>query len=258
MKTRYPFNFATVHPSWYACLEKALSTVDTNYLDHLAQNNHWLPGPANIFNSFSIPLDEVNYVLFGESPYPRAHSANGYAFWDESVTDIWSETGLSKPVNRATSLRNIIKMLLIAEGALDAEHVSQSDIAELNKQGFVKTNKELFKNLLQHGFLLLNASLVLQPTHVRKDAKAWQPFVKSVLEYLLTHRPQVCLILFGNIAKVIDKLVDHHFKTLYVEHPYNHSFITNEKVLKFFKPLHLLRHNPALQEICTKASSTML
>ncbi len=242
MITHRLFNFDTIHSSWQPIVQEALAAVDPSYLEQLSTNHHWLPGPNNIFNAFSLPIDQVNYILFGESPYPREQSANGYAFWDAAVGDLWSSTGLSKVVNRATSLRNIIKMLLVAEGMLLAEHTSQPDIANLDKHNLVKTNAELFTNLLQHGFLLLNATLVLQPTHVQKDARAWQPFLKKVLDFLLQRRPHVYLILLGNIANAINTLIGHHpVETLYAEHPYNHSFINNTKVLDFFRPLHLLR-----------------
>ena len=108
-----------------------------------------------------MPVAQTHYVLFGESPYPRAKSANGYAFWDAAVTDLWSESGLSKAVNRATSLRNIIKMLLVAEGKLTLVHTGQADIAKLDKTGLIATNAELFQQFLTHGFLLLNATPVL-------------------------------------------------------------------------------------------------
>ncbi len=160
--TTHRFNFNQVDPSWHACLQKGLSQVDTHYLASLAQSSNWLPGPDNIFNAFSLPLDRVNYVLLGESPYPRQESANGYAFWDAAVNEIWSSTGFSKKVNRATSLRNILKMLLIAEGVLDSRHMTQENIAHINNTPFVQTNQAFFTNLLNHGFLLLNATLVLQ------------------------------------------------------------------------------------------------
>ena len=60
----------------------------------------------------------VRYLLIGESPYPRRASANGIAFYDAAVDSLWSEQGLSKAVNRATSLRNIVKTALLAEGLL--------------------------------------------------------------------------------------------------------------------------------------------
>lgn len=239
--TMLHFNLRAVDPSWQLCLKEALEKMDANYLEKLYSNAHWLPGHEKIFNAFSLPVNKVNFVLFGESPYPRVNSAIGYAFWDAAVTDLWSNKGLSKAVNRATSLRNIMKMLLIAESTLDPLHTSQEDIANLNKEKFVQTNFELFNNFLNHGFLLLNASLVLQLTAVRKDALAWYPFIKHVLDFLLQHRPTAHFVLFGSIANAIDKLIAHYpVKKLYAEHPYNHSFITNPKVIEFFQPLHLL------------------
>lgn len=236
------FNLDAADPSWHICLKQALEKIDPLYLETLYSTDDWLPGHQNIFNAFSLPMHKTHYVLFGESPYPRAASANGYAFWDAAVEQIWSTTGLSKSVNRATSLRNIIKMLLIADGALKPDQIKQSDIANLNKETFVSTNKEFFSNFLQHGFLLLNATPVLRIDQVRKDALAWQPFVQHVLSFLFKQYPEVRLILLGNIANTIDKLIDRP-KTdkLYAEHPYNLSFIHNSDVIQFFKPLHLLQ-----------------
>jgi uracil-DNA glycosylase len=237
-----PFNFKAVHASWHECLNKSLAKMDANYLVQLSQCHRWLPGHEKIFNAFSLTIDQVNYVLFGESPYPRAQSANGYAFWDADVAELWSSSGLSKKVNRATSLRNILKMLLIAEGSLDKNHTTQPDIANLDKSHFVQTNHEFFTQLLNKGFLLLNATLVLQDGPPQKDARAWQPFIKELLACLLQRRPKVTFILMGRIANEIDKLLPHQpMQKLYVEHPYNLSFVTNPDVIQFFEPLGLLR-----------------
>lgn len=178
------FNLDVADSSWQDCLQNALTTMDTNYLNQLYHSNDWLPGPEKIFNAFSQPVNKVNYILFGESPYPRAQSANGYAFWDAAVKELWSDTGLSKPVNRATSLRNLIKMLLVTEGMLKAEHTTQPDIAKIDKSQMICTNEDLFNNLLKHGFLLLNATPILRSGHVRKDALAWRPFIKHIMDFL--------------------------------------------------------------------------
>ncbi len=235
------FNLSHADISWQPCLAEALQKMDPAYLETLYITSDWLPGHDNIFNAFSLPVSKTNYVLFGESPYPRSASANGYAFWDAAVQQIWSETGLSKPVNRATSLRHLIKMLLIAEGKLTPGQTTQPDIAALEKNNLVQTNNELFQNFIRQGFLLLNATPVLQPKQVRKDANAWQPFVKHILDFLFTHHPQVELILFGQVANLIDTLVvNHPIKRLYAEHPYNVSFVENQKVINFFQEMHLL------------------
>ena len=243
------FSFDSVHPSWHHCLSLALGQMEGAYLEKLASTESWLPGPEKIFNAFSLPVSKVNYLLLGESPYPRAASANGFAFWDEAVTALWSPQGLSKKLNRATSLRNFIKMLLVAEGLLKPPHYNQSDIAHLDKSPLVQTNAAFFSQLREQGFLLLNASLVLHPqaskqNQVRKDALAWQPFMKQVIDFLLNHRPALQFLLFGKVAKVIEKLLPPTpVKKLCAEHPYNCSFITNPSVLQFFRPLHLLRNS---------------
>ncbi|OGT57462.1 MAG: hypothetical protein A3F14_05340 [Gammaproteobacteria bacterium RIFCSPHIGHO2_12_FULL_43_28] len=242
--TTCPFDLTNLHPSWHACIQKGLASMDPAYLNVLTQSTDWLPGSDKLFNAFSLPREKVQYILIGESPYPRRESANGYAFWDAAVKELWSPTGLSKKVNRATSLRNILKMLLVAEGELSSNNQSQEAIAALDKKQFVQTNDAFFTNLIQHGFLLLNASLVLQESAPAKDAKAWQPFIHEVLNCLFEKNPTVTLILLGRIANTIDELVNHmEIERLYAEHPYNLSFITNPNVLQFFQPLHLLHHH---------------
>lgn len=234
------FTLQNVHPSWHACIKEALTKLHPDYLNKLLTTDNWLPGKDKIFNAFSIPVEKVNYILFGESPYPRVQSANGYAFWDANVKNIWSEKGLSKEVNRATSLRNMIKMFLVAEGLLTTK-TDQPSIANLDKTHLIQTNDELFQKFLSNGFLLLNATLVLQPTHVRTDAKRWKPFIEHVLQYLLEKNPNVEFILFGNIANEIDSLITKPgTKKLYAEHPYNISFINNAVVLDFFRQFHIL------------------
>ncbi len=227
------------HASWHPYLAEALTCMDSAYLSHLAQTT-WLPGPDAIFKAFSLPREQTRYVLLGESPYPRAASANGYAFWDGAVGELWSPQGLAKAVNRATSLRNILKMLLLTDGLLQADNLSQSAIAALPKTKLIQTLPALFERLLQHGFLLLNASLVLSERPVKHDAKAWLPFILHVLRRLAAEQAMT-LILWGNIAHVIDKEPAlAHIPRQVAEHPYNISFIHNADVQDFFRPMRLL------------------
>lgn len=233
-------SFSSVHPSWQPLLQQAMVMLPPEYIKTLEQT-HWLPGITHIFNAFSLPLSQVNYILFGESPYPRAESANGYAFWDAAVGNLWCDTGLSKAVNRATSLRNIVKMLLLAAGKLSAADLSQQAIAKVDKSQLIQSIAELFDNMHQRGILLLNASLVLRENHVREDVKTWQPFMNALLQLLQHYRPQVKLILLGKLAAQITALpAAKPFPKFIAEHPYNLSFITNPQVLAFFAPLQLL------------------
>ena len=238
-------NFEAIHTSWLPCIEKALAEMDQAYLDSLETHSDWLPGPTQVFNAFQMPVTNVKTLLLGESPYPRAASANGYAFWDANVDGIWSDTGFTKPVNRATSLRNFIKMLLVTEGALSPEDTTQPAIAALNKQNYVTTLTELFQNMQNQGFLLLNASLVLSDRPVAKEAAYWQPLLKCVLHFLNEQEHDIELLLFGKIAqKIAPLLKELDFSSLISEHPYNVSFIHNQEVGRHFKPLSLLINMP--------------
>lgn len=230
------------HPTWEALLTRGLQAMDPTYLQSLLNTPRWLPGISKIFNAFSMPKNSVKYILLGESPYPRAQSANGYAFWDQSVTDLWATTGLAKPVNRATSLRNFIKMLLVASGDLNIDNTTPEAIAKLDKSKLVQTNQALFENLLAHDFLLLNATLTLGNTSVSLASQYWLPFWKIVFPVLCQNRPRPTLILFGNIAKnAADAINTKAFPKVIAEHPYNLSFISNQDVIKLFKPFELLK-----------------
>jgi len=225
------------HASWHPVLSVALSHMDQAYLYDLASRDTWLPGTENCFAAFKLPLSETKYILFGESPYPRSQSANGFAFWDAAVDNIWGTSGLSKAVNRATSLRNFIKMLLLARGDL-TNSCSQMDIAALNKSHLIQTAAELFNNMLHKGILLLNATLVYEPDKVPFHARQWWPFMRHLQIQLRDSHPGIQKILLGKIA---EKLPDSDLSTaLAVEHPYNVSFITNKAVQQFFQPFDLL------------------
>lgn len=235
-------SFLSAHPSWHTILDDALSVMPIDYLSYLEKDQHWLPGIDKLFNAFSLPLEHTRYILFGESPYPRQQSANGYAFWDAAVDELWSETGLSKAVNRATSLRNLIKTLLVCDGKLQLDDTSQQAIANIDKNEYVSSIKQLFHNFIDHGFLLLNASLVLQPNgSVKHDSQMWQMFIAALLKRLQNRN--ITLLLWGKIAKLLDNLAEvEQFSCQLAEHPYNLSFIRNLSVQKFFMPLHLLKN----------------
>ncbi len=236
------FNITTVHPSWLPLLQTALQELDPAYLNFLSTNHQWLPGKDKIFSAFSLALTSTRYILFGESPYPRIQSANGYAFWDNAVNEIWAANGLTKAVNRATSLRNFIKMLLVANHDLTLADTSQIAIAKLNKKNYIKQLSELFKNLIDHGFLLLNASLVLSDQAVAKNVRAWRPFMNKLLELLTQQNPNIQLILFGRLAQLIEQIpAAQDYPKICAEHPYNISFIANRTIQQFFRPLNLLK-----------------
>jgi uracil-DNA glycosylase len=244
------------HSSWQPILMRgleAMAAADPAYLPSLAADSY-LPTENRLFAAFSLPLDAVRFVLFGEGPYPRVESATGVCFMDGAVESLWSEKGLSKQVNRATSLRNFMKMLLVAEGSLEPGNTSGEAMQEVAEKAraagspYIQTLTELQANLTRQGFLLLNASLVFR-AHVppAKDAKAWLPFMKTVLDALADHaerkdRKPPTLVLWGKLAEQVNALaMTSRFPSAVSEHPYNLTFILNRPMQQLFKPMRLLR-----------------
>lgn len=238
---------SSVHADWQAVLEEALSTVDASYTKQLIESSNWLPGIEHLLSAFRRDLAGVRYVLIGESPYPRRESANGIAFFDAAVDGLWSDQGLSKAVNRATSMRNILKTALLAEGLveLDGEgKVTQQSIALIDKTRLVQTMRELFDNLSERGFLMLNATPVLHPQRKpAKEALFWKGFLQRFLQALSlqTNKP-ISLVLWGKIAEAIESLpASAKYQKLVSEHPYNISFITNPTMQQLFREISILR-----------------
>ncbi len=225
---------------------QAVAHANPGYLPALAADQY-LPTGQRLFAAFALPLEAVRYVLVGEGPYPRAESATGVCFMDGAVDELWCATGLSKPVNRATSLRTFMKMLLVADGRLhpgDTGGVAMAPVAAAAREGgTIRTLAQLQDNLTRHGFLLLNAALVFRP-HVAPalEARAWLPFLQVVLA-VLADRPQPpTLVLWGKIAEQLKRLPETaRLPQVCAEHPYNLSFIQHDAMQKLFGPMDLLR-----------------
>jgi uracil-DNA glycosylase len=240
-------------PTWRPILLEGLDAVaaaNPDYLPALAADSY-LPTGQRLLAAFALPLPAVRYVLVGEGPYPRAESATGVCFMDGAVGELWSEGGLSKPVNRATSLRNFLKMLLVADGQLDAVDTSGAAIAARNcRAGAIASLSELQDNLTAHGFLLLNASLVFRPDVAPAiDARAWLPFLQTVLAAL--HETKPTLVLWGKIAEQLQKLPEAAgLPQIVSEHPYNLSFIEHREMQALFGPMRLLKTGRAKTDPC--------
>ncbi len=231
----------TVDPSWRETLRSSYDQLSSSYREYLESDQNYFPNRENYFNAFkTLPKDKVQYILFGQDPYPRVESAIGYAFIDGRVDDIFSDSGLSKTVNRATSLRNFIKMALVARGDLEPNDTSQEAISHIKRDDLISSIHQLKDNFEQNGVLLLNTALIFSSKdESRKHINAWRPFIEMLLSQMQEINPT--LILFGAHAKALKKLnkIDK-FPSVELEHPYNHTFITNKNALKLFGSMNLL------------------
>ena len=227
--------------SWENILFKAYASLEAEYQRFLEEDKEYFPSKENYFNAFkTLHKDKVKYILFGQDPYPRKESAGGYAFIDTKVENLFSPSGLSKEVNRATSLRNFMKMALVASGRLKEEETSQEAIRELDKAEMIDSIEDLRLNFEKNGVLLLNTALIFtDKKSSKKHIKAWRPFVQTLLNALEESAPT--LILFGTHAKDLKRqFILDAFDTIELEHPYNHTFISNPKALELFGPMQLL------------------
>ncbi|KAF3996206.1 uracil-DNA glycosylase [Glaciimonas immobilis] len=241
------------HPSWQPILMEgllAMAALHPDYLPDLVLSDY-LPTERRLFAAFALPLNAVTYVLVGEGPYPREGSATGVCFMDGAVGALWSEKGLSKPVNRATSLRNFMKMLLVANGQLSLDSttgdamVQAASWAQKSDSEIIQTLPDLQNNLVEEGFLLLNATLVFRASVPPvKEAKPWVPFLQAVLRGLAQRADGALptLVLWGKIAEQLHALpVAAQFPKIVAEHPYNLTFIGNGGMQALFGPMYLLR-----------------
>ncbi len=242
---------AEAHRDWRELLQQALTSLEPEYLDSLLNDDSWLPGVDHLLAAFRRDRANVRYLLIGESPYPRRESANGIAFYDAAVKELWSDSGLSKSVNRATSLRNIVKTALVAEGLLQRDtegKITQEAIAGVNKTRLIQSLPELFDNLERAGFLMLNATPVLHPQRKPAlEARYWRDFLEQLLELIAQHSSQpTTLLLWGKIAQLVEATpTSRHYEKIVCEHPYNISFIDNSEMLKLFAQLRVLQ-KPAM------------
>ncbi len=232
--------YSNTHHSWHSTLIDSLQKLDRDYIKWL-ESSSYLPSDGKIFNAFkNIPKDRVGYILFGQDPYPRKESATGYAFIDGRVKNIFSSTGLSKEVNKATSLRNFIKMLLYAQGLLECKNTSQSAIASIDKQFLIDSIDELRVNMENQYILLLNSALVFEDSKRSKyHTQMWKPFIDNLLSLLKDQKPT--LILFGNYSKeLLPYAKRYNLPSIVTPHPYNTTFICNQEAVELFRPMELL------------------
>lgn len=225
---------------WKEIVDKAYKSLDNEYRDFL-ENGDYFPDFENMFNAFkTLSFNNTKYILFGQDPYPRKDSAIGYAFIDAKVKKIFDENnGFTKEVNRAVSLRNFLKMMLYAEGLI-SQKAGKEEIRKLDKSGLIESIFDLKDNFEKNGILLLNRALIFTKKEDSKyHLKMWKPFVDTLLDEI--KKSNIELIILGKSGDEFVKKYEKDFKIHRFEHPYNQTFITDENVLKFFKPFKLIK-----------------
>ncbi len=166
------FSLEEIHSSWHPFFSGHIETINqilSSLVDLLVT-----PKRNSIFRAFTIPLDEVKVVIFGQDPYPGIGVADGLAF------------STSKAI--PASLRNIFKEL---SNDIGCDIPVSGDLSRWATEGV----------------LLLNRTLTTQEgernAHVETE---WKEITRAVAQ-LLGERGVVA-ILWGSHAQELS----HYFE----------------------------------------------
>lgn len=176
-----------VHSSWFDYLdEKLLESVKKN-LNPLKV----CPEMPNVFRAFSLPLEEVNIVVIGQSPYPTNKNASGLCF---GIPE-------SRKGDYPYSLQIIANELAKMEG------MSYEDF--LQNVRFDPT-LQLWKD---EGVLMLNSSLTCEPFKPNSHKHIWFPFIKNFLQSYTNNTNGIIFWLIGSDAQELKSSIneDRHF-----------------------------------------------
>ncbi len=232
-----------VDKNWAKPLKGCINELDKEYLKNLL-NDKYFPTVTNLFNPFkTLKKEMVKYVLFGQEPFPREESASGYAFIDSKVEEIFIDDNLSltREINKATSLRNFIKMLLVSMGIVSPDKTNKKDLENKKRKNLINSINELRENFEANGVLLLNASLVYENKKNRKEHLInWKPFFECLIKNI---DGDIKFILLGKNAHEIAELIKTNNNIYKFEHPYKSTFIKNTKIHEAFAPMKLLTKN---------------
>ena len=216
-----------VDPSWRDFLSERLQDLDEAFAEELEASPGWLPGADRCLAAFSVPRCDVRVVWLGESPYPRQHSATGLSFQDAAVGEMFREDGrLAVGINRATSLRNVLKAWFVATDRLAIGQTSSNDVRRMDRRGLVGQLDEVFQRGRQNGWLWLNAGLSLRPARAKAgQIRKWEGLVNAVLADVSGRG--ACVALMGRFAERFEPACNH---PLVSDHPCREGFIADPHV----------------------------
>jgi uracil-DNA glycosylase len=208
------------------CLD--LDLFYKNLIDFLSRFESILPEYSLLFNVFNfVSPEKVRCVVYGEDPYPRKTSACGIAFWDKEINQ-WNQK------TRGSSLKNILKALLVAKGWADYDTTIERcrTIASCKA---VKSPPELFEHWLNQGVFLINTALTYSG-QAQKNAhfQFWKPFHETLIRRLNERSSSPYYVLWGKHAasreSLILKNIDNPNKIIKQNHPtFIHHFLDKDQ-----------------------------
>ena len=188
------------------------------------EKGKFYPEPVDLFKAFHCtPLNKVKVVIVGQDPYPGLTAsgtpkATGLSFSQRDTESI------------SPSNRNIFKELVR----------THSDV------GFVHPKNGNLQRWASQGVLLLNRCLTFFPNikMTRNEKKFWNPFIKVVIDAIISANRNVVFVMWGNDAQELSLFINSNIKTLEWSRPSplcRRPFVGNNHFVEIDE--HLKLHN---------------
>lgn len=165
------------HPVMHLLYEEPLKTLNERILSRIS----YQPSLENIFNVFSMPVEDIKVVILGQDPYPTAGDAVGYAF------------AVPKDIRIPTSLNIIFK-------ELQREYADNNILVD-DTFMLKPTEWKTLKHWVKEGVFLLNTALTVETGKAGSHLEYWKKFTGNVVNYIAHKNKDAIFILWGRKAQ---------------------------------------------------------
>ena len=223
---------APVSDFWRDDVAEWLDAVDERFLETLEADDWW-PGVDSCLVAFAGDVCP-QVVWLGESPYEGEERATGLSFLDGKVGVLFCGDALDAAVNRATSLRNMLKAWFRADGRLQERQTNREHVQAMRKDGLTQQITEVFEHGIEDGWLWLNAGLSVGGTLVKSaHLCGWWPFVSRAIASASEANARV--VLLGDWAKTYRSDVADEGLLVETTHPRNEPFVEDASMRDFLR-----------------------
>ena len=162
---------------------------------------------------------------------------------DGGVGALFRDNGrLDVPINKAPSLRNILKAWFRADGRLQPGQTNAENLRDMCKGGLVQNVDEVFSQGVECGWLWLNASLSVGGPLVKlAHLCGWWPFVSRAIAH--ASDVEASVVLLGEWAKAYrtEVVAERLLETI---HPSKQAFVEDQNMRSFLCEWTQLIHEP--------------
>lgn len=179
-----------------------LETPDIIYLkEEILSKNNFQPASSDIFNVFSMPIEDIKVVILGQDPYPTPNDAIGIAF------------AVPNEKRVPASLR-IIQKELYNEGV---------PLYCVNSLGKFCDEWKTLSHWTEQGIFLLNTALTVENRKADSHTKYWESFMIEVIKNL-SIKKKCIWVLWGRKAQKYKKYIEKSTAILEAAHPASESY----------------------------------